>query len=156
MPHTTTIEKHPEGAMGHTMVFDYLGMPAGQTAIAAMISRQLLNTPEITIGGIPITLSWYDGSPLTLWIGDNGELRSAIGINGTATYTICNPQNFTFYFAWASSVGGWPTTSTLSAGGKSTTVDLANSFDIMLLSGVTGRPAGSVFVDQNGNVAGVQ
>lgn len=154
LPSTTTIEKHPDGSMGHTFVFDYLGMPVGQSAIAAMITRQLLNTPEITIGGLPVTLSWSDGSPLTLWVSDGGELHSAIGFTGSATYTICEPQNFTFYFAWVSSIGGWPVTSTLSAGGKSVNVNLASLSDLFLWGdGTTRRLAGSVFIDQAGSVS---
>lgn len=151
------IPKTDTDSMGHSFTAVYLDpvLAIGRKAVLDKIETALKSLkPEIT--GVPITLSWSDSTPITLWVGDNGELHSAIGINGTATYTVCNPQNFTFYFAWASSVGGWPTVATLSAGGKSTTVNLANAFDIMLLAGVTGRLAGSVFVDQSGNIAGVQ
>ena len=152
----TAIERNPDGSMGHTLEYDYLGMPAGQTAIAAMIDRQLANVPTITIGGdngVPVTLSWSTGEPLTLWVsGLMTDHSPTVGINGTATYNICKPSNFTFYFVWVSTAGGWPANVTVSANGQSKTYPIATYFSQYILGNIAVKPAGSIYIDLNGFV----
>lgn len=145
--------------LGHSFSDVYLDptLAVGRQAVLDKIETALSQLAPVTATPLDITLSWYDSSPLTLWVGDEGVLRSAIGISGTATYTVCNPKNFTFYFTWASSLGGWPTTATLSAGTKSATVYLSSGNDLNIWGDdIFRRISGSVFVDQYGAVAGVQ
>ena len=158
-PWNVDIPSTDKDAMGHSFTDVYLdpGLAVGRQMILDKIQAALAQLVPASGTPLTITLSWSDSIPLTLWVGDGGILQSAIGIDGTASYTVCDPKNFTFYFAWASTAGGWPVSATLSAGGKRTTMNLASGNDLNIWDdGITRRVAGSVFVDQFGNIAGVQ
>lgn len=157
-PWNVDIPQTDKDAMGHSFTDVYLdpGLSVGRQMVLDKIQAALAQLAPVSGTPLTITLSWSDGTPLTMWVGDNG-LQAAPGIDGTASYTICNPKNFTFYFAWAATVGGWPVSATLSAGEKSSTVYLASGNDLNIWDdGISRRVAGTIFVDQFGNIAGVQ
>lgn len=154
-PSNTAISRNTGGSMGHTLAFDYLGMAAGQAAIAAMIDRQLAYVPAISVegtgSGIPVTLSWPNSLPVTLWISDSVGMHSAVGVGGTATVDLCSPTPFTFYFVWISSTGDWPLTARISAGTTSKDITLPGGNSIQLEGdNVPRRLAGGVYIDPSG------
>lgn len=112
----TVVPKNPAGSQGHTLIFDYLGMPQGAAAIKGKISSALSTFDAIGGNGINISMSWSDlDFPASLVVSDHSPIDGDTA-GGVSTYAACSSgvSPFTAYPIWVSSTTLFPPTVSVS------------------------------------------